>query len=184
MLKKIKTLFILLFVFILITGCSKDNTSENKTNDQPQKVQTNEVKQNTESEVATDESATKESSSDDQEDKPKYITEEDFNKKYKKDPEEKQYKDGKFELADGSIIKADDYSYGESDIFDYASAIFKNGTLVHLQIETDKSQEEIEEGLGITFNDGNTVIENRIGYEINFDETFLDENISVFPNEW
>ena len=35
-----------------------------------------------------------------------------------------QYPNGKFELKDGTVINADDYSYLGGETFDYASAIF------------------------------------------------------------
>lgn len=108
-----------------------------------------------------------------------------FNRKFKQDPDENQYPEGKFQLKDGSIVNADNFNYSENNIFDYASVIFKDGELAHIQVDTESSIEEIENGIGIPFKDAR-VEEYKFGggYEIIFDETFADENIKVFPNEW
>ena len=117
-----------------------------------------------------------------------FLTKDEFNKRFKLDPNEKQYENGKFQLKDGSIINADYLVYGESNIFSSASTIFFQGKLVHLQVETDKSLEEILKGLGITTTKDTKVEtkdwEDTFVHEITFDTTFLDSNIAVFPNEW
>ncbi|MCM3730086.1 hypothetical protein M3196_00180 [Fictibacillus nanhaiensis] len=111
------------------------------------------------------------------------ITKDEFNQKFKFEVEEEQYENGKFELADGSTINADYFSYGENELFVYALAIFHEGKLSDIQFETEKSQEEVAEALGISFENA-TVEENNYGFEVNFDETFNESNISVYPNEW
>jgi len=107
---------------------------------------------------------------------------------FKLDSEEKQYPNGKFQLKGGSIVNADFLMYGENDLFDYASAIFYQGKLVHLQVETNKPAEEVFEGLGITPTKDVTVETKDWGetlvHDITFDKTFNDSNIAVFPNEW
>jgi phage terminase small subunit len=117
-----------------------------------------------------------------------FLTKDEFNKQFKLDSSEKQYENGKFQLKDGSTINADYLTYGESELFTYAIATFYQGKLVHLQVETDKSLEEIFKGLGITptkdikvetQNWGDTFV-----HDITLDKTFDDSNIAVFPNEW
>ena len=46
-----------------------------------------------------------------------------------------QYPNGKFELKDGTVINADDYCYLGGETFDYASAIFLDGEIAHLQLD-------------------------------------------------
>lgn len=111
------------------------------------------------------------------------ITLEEFNQKFKQDPEETQYPNGKFELKDGSIINADYLMYGENDLFYFAIAIFHEGKLVAIQMETDKSLEEIEKGMGIKFPNG-TAAPYAHGYEVNFNIKFYEDNIVRYPNEW
>ncbi|GGJ73211.1 urease accessory protein UreE [Anoxybacillus voinovskiensis] len=116
-----------------------------------------------------------------------FLTKDEFNKRFKLDSSEKQYDNGKFQLKDGSTINADYLTYGKSELFTYAVAIFYQGRLVHLQVETDKLLEEILKGLGVTAtkdtkvetqNWGNTFI-----HDITFDKIFDESNIAVFPNE-
>jgi hypothetical protein len=111
------------------------------------------------------------------------ITKDEFNQKFKFEVEEEQYEHGKFELSDGSTVNADYFSYGENELFVYALATFFEGKLADIQFETDKSQEEVAESLGISFENA-TVEENNYGFEVNFNDMFLDSNISVYPNEW
>ncbi|MGM0973429.1 MAG: hypothetical protein ACQEW2_10745 [Bacillota bacterium] len=111
------------------------------------------------------------------------LTVDEFNNRFKLDEEEEQYPNGKFELKDGSVVNADSYSYGESDLFDYAIGIFHEGNVAHLQIETQNTVEEFANALGITL-DNAEVVPNKFGFEIIFDHKFSDENISVFPDEW
>ncbi|WP_432199222.1 hypothetical protein [Anoxybacillus gonensis] len=116
-----------------------------------------------------------------------FLTKDEFNKRFKLDPNEKQYENGKFQLKDGSIINADYLVYGESNIFSSASTIFYQGKLVHLQVETDKSLEEILKGLGITTTKDTKVETQNWGdtfvHDITLDKTFDESNIAVFPNE-
>lgn len=111
------------------------------------------------------------------------ITKDEFNQKFKFEAEEEQYENGKFELSDGSTVNADYFSYGENELFVYALATFFEGKLADIQFETDKSQDEVAEALGISFENAN-VEENNYGFEVNFNEQFHDSNISVYPNEW
>lgn len=117
-----------------------------------------------------------------------FLTKDEFNKRFKLDPNEKQYENGKFQLKDGSTINADYLTYSESELFTYATAIFYQGKLVHLQVETNKSLEEILKGLGITTTKDTKVETQNWGdtfvHEITFDKKFLDSNIAVYPNEW
>ncbi|MGZ0084601.1 hypothetical protein ACWNXI_03200 [Caldibacillus thermoamylovorans] len=117
-----------------------------------------------------------------------FLTKDEFNKMFKLDPNEKQYENGKFQLKDGSIINADYLVYGESNIFSSASAIFYQGKLVHLQVETDKSLEEILKGLGITTTKDTKVETQNWGdtfvHDITFDKKFDISNIDVLPSEW
>lgn len=111
------------------------------------------------------------------------ITVDEFNAKFKLDEEEEQYPNGKFQLKDGTIVNADSYNYGESDLFDYAMAIFFEGKLAHLQLETKERVGYISKGLGVDLSNARLET-NKIGYEIIFNETFSDQNIAIFPNEW
>ncbi|MED3691318.1 hypothetical protein P4534_21360 [Peribacillus butanolivorans] len=108
-----------------------------------------------------------------------------FNARFKQDSEEKQYPNGKFQLKDGSIVNADKFNYEGNSMFDYATVIFFEGQIAHMQVDTESSIEDIEKGLGISFKDAR-VEEYKYGkgYEVIFNETFADENISVLPNEW
>lgn len=113
-----------------------------------------------------------------------FISTNEFNSKYKKDPNETQFNEGKFELMDGSIVHADLFSYKKSAMFDYATAIFYEDELVSLQLETTLSIKEIESMLGMKF-EGIAIYEpNRIGYQITFNSMFHESNISVYPYEW
>lgn len=115
----------------------------------------------------------------------KSLTVDEFNKKFDQDPEEEQFPNGKYQLKDGSIVKADSYSYRESTIFDYATVTFFKGKIAHLQMDTKSSIESIEKGLGISLKDARIEkYKYGNGYEVIFDETFSDENIARFPNEW
>lgn len=111
------------------------------------------------------------------------ITFAEFDKAFERDPEEKEYIDGPFILKDGTTKNADFISYVGGDLFEYASAIFYEGKLVHTQMETSATIDELEKGLGITFDDSVKVEPYLSGYEITWDETFADENIKLFPFE-
>lgn len=113
-----------------------------------------------------------------------FISTEEFNSMFKKDEEEQQFKDGKLQLMDGTIVKADFYSYGLSAIFEYATAIFYKGELASLHLVTTLGVEEIESALGMTFDEIALVEENETGYQITFDSMFHESNISVYPYEW
>ncbi|RFU60519.1 hypothetical protein, partial [Peribacillus glennii] len=112
------------------------------------------------------------------------ITFAEFDKKYTKDSQEKQWPVGLFEFKNGTKINADLLFYSASDIFDYASVIVYEGKIAHMQLETVNSIDEIEKGLGISFSDDVIVDPNRVGFDIIFNEKFKDENIARFPNEW
>ncbi|WP_110928753.1 hypothetical protein [Bacillus massiliglaciei] len=112
------------------------------------------------------------------------ITFSQFDAKYKRDSESESYMDGLFLLKDDSKVNADYIQYLGLEAFDYASAIFYEGKLVNLKIESTKSIEDVEKEIGITFTDDIRIDPTRIGYEINFDERFLTDNIKRFPNEW
>jgi hypothetical protein len=113
-----------------------------------------------------------------------FITPDEFNSMFKKDEDATQFKDGKFELMDGSIVIADYFAYGTSYVFDYALATFYEGELANLQLDTTVSIEEIEEALGMKFDEIALVEKNQTGYFITFDSMFHETNISVYPFEW
>ncbi|MGG3941515.1 hypothetical protein ABEV54_08770 [Peribacillus psychrosaccharolyticus] len=112
------------------------------------------------------------------------VTADDFNAMFTQESEEK-FPNGKYELKDGTIINADTFSYVSSDFFDYANVVFFDGKIAHMQIESKSSIEEIEQGIGVSF-EGARIEEFKFGtgYEIIFNEKFADENIAVYPNEW
>lgn|GEM_PF-4411782 len=116
------------------------------------------------------------------------MTKDEFNKRFKLDPYEKQYENGKFQLKDGSTVNADYLTYSESELFTYATAIFYQGKLVHLQVETDKSLEEILKGTEITTTKDTKVETQSWGdtfvHDITLDKIFDDSNIDVLPSEW
>jgi hypothetical protein len=111
------------------------------------------------------------------------VTFQEFDGRYTRDPDEKQYINGVFILKDGTTASADYISYIDGDIFDYASVIFYKGKLAHIQMETTAPIEEIETAFGMTFGDNVIIDPNYVGFEIIFDETFADENIHRFPFE-
>ncbi|KOR78794.1 hypothetical protein AM232_10195 [Bacillus sp. FJAT-21352] len=88
-------------------------------------------------------------------------------------------------MKDGSIVNADKLNYGENDVFDYASVISYEGKIAQMQIDTESSIENIEKGLGVSF-ENYTVEPNKFGsgYEVIFNDTFADNNLAVLPNEW
>lgn len=116
---------------------------------------------------------------------PTRMTLSEFNAKFKQDPEETQYQNGKFQLKDGSVVNADYLSYSENDTFDYAIAIFYEGNLADIQIETSLNEDELEKSLGVSFEGENTVVvPYKYGYEVTFDSRFNEGNIAIYPNEW
>jgi hypothetical protein len=104
---------------------------------------------------------------------------------FKQIPEETQYPNGKFQLKDGSIVYADKLNFGKNYVFDYASVIFFEGKIAHMQVDTDSSIEDIDMGLGVSF-ENYTVEPYKFGsgYEVIFNDTFADDNLAVLPNEW
>ncbi|MGD6897081.1 hypothetical protein [Bacillus infantis] len=114
---------------------------------------------------------------------PAKINKADFEAKFSLDTDETQYNDGKFQMGNGTKVQADYLFYSDDEVFDYASAIFHEGVLVDIQVETTVSIEELEKGLGVSFSEAK-VNPYKYGYEINFDEAFAEGNISVYPNEW
>lgn len=114
---------------------------------------------------------------------PLEITKAIFDAKFSLDKDETQYNSGKFQLGDGTVVQADYLFYSDNEVFDYASAIFQEGVLVDIQVETAATVEELEKGLGVSFSEA-SVNPYKFGYEINFDDAFAEGNISVYPNEW
>jgi hypothetical protein len=112
------------------------------------------------------------------------LTTEEFNSMFKKKSDETQYKDGKFELMDGTLVKADFYSYGVSALFEYATAVFYKEELASLQLITTVGINQIEEALSMNFEEIALVEPTENGYRIIFDSMFHDTNISVYPYEW
>ncbi|MFD5853892.1 hypothetical protein ACFWGC_27640 [Cytobacillus pseudoceanisediminis] len=189
-LKFSKVLSVGILSVILLAACGEEESSETKESTKSTKSTAGEhiveeKEQDTEETVSIvqDTEKSKEESKSTNVPLKTTITVEEFNSKFKLDDEEVQYPNGKFELKDGSIINADSYSYGESDLFDYALGTFYEGKAAHLQIETQKTAEEFANALGVTL-DNTKVVPNKFGFEIIFDPKFSDENISVFPSEW
>jgi hypothetical protein len=112
------------------------------------------------------------------------LTTEEFNSMFEKKADETQYKDGKFELMDGTIVEADFYSYGVSALFEYATAVFYKEELASLQLITTVGIKQIEDKLGMKFDEIALVEPTENGYRIIFDSMFHDTNISVYPYEW
>lgn len=157
---------------LLLVACGDKEGPVKKTTAEPQTT-TEIVKEVTE-EVSVAPKEKKEKST---------MTYVDFDKKYDQDPDEEKYVNGVFILKSGEVVNADYIIYSNSDIFDYASAIFRKGELVALQLDTKSSIEDIEKDLGISFNAETIVDPTRSGFEIIFDKTFDDENIERFPFE-
>lgn len=112
------------------------------------------------------------------------LTTEEFNSMFKKKADETQYIGGKFELMDGTVVQADFYSYEVSALFEYATAVFYKGELASLQLITTVGINQIEEALGMKFDENALVEPTENGYQIIFDSMFHDTNISVYPYEW
>ncbi|WP_409293866.1 hypothetical protein V1498_11820 [Peribacillus sp. SCS-26] len=111
------------------------------------------------------------------------ITFAEFDTKFERDPDMESYPKGVFQLSDGSKVNADYIQYREGGYFDYASAIFFEGKLASLQLETEATLGDVKAGLGVDLT--NAVVEERpIGYEITFDDRFAESNIAIYPNEW
>jgi hypothetical protein len=169
------TIFLIFLLFVV--GCS--NESEQGANDN---VNQEEVGESTSEQV--EEKA--ELSEQEVIELPErsFVTLEEFNQLFEQDPEEEQWIDGKFQLADESIVYADYLSYGKSDLFEHATTIFYGGKLAYIQLESKFPPEVFLSSLSIT-QDQNAAIEpNPNGYEITFDDKFHEKNISIYPNEW
>ena len=119
----------------------------------------------------------------------KPITKTEFNERFELDSEEAQYEDGNFIFKDGSTATADYLQYKESDIFNYAMAIFENGELASIQIES-------KEGIGkdkvleeLVLQKKNVIIEqSEIGkktgiYDIVINEKYKEGNVQRYPFE-
>jgi hypothetical protein len=178
-------ILVVLFIIGSVTGNS-DNEQQAQPASKPKDVQEEKKTEDTQEKQQNKQQQTKKDTEQQTTNKT-FLTKDKFNKLFKLDPNEKQYENGMFQLKDGSTINADYLTYGESELFTYATATFYQGKLVHLQVETDKSLEEILKGLGITTtkdikvetqNWGDTFV-----HDITLDKTFDDSNIAVFPNE-
>jgi hypothetical protein len=113
-----------------------------------------------------------------------FITPEEFHSLFKKNADEAQYPEGKFQLMDGTVVNADFFSYSHSSIFEYATAIFYEGELASLFVETTVGIKQIESTLGMKF-EGIAMVEPTLnGYQITFHSMFHDSNIAVYPFEW
>jgi len=115
------------------------------------------------------------------------LTLEDFNNRYELDTEYSDpYKDGKFELKDGSIVLADWYFYLDGETFEYASATFLDGQLVQAQLELKDgvTKENVLSELGLSEVGNYDLNESTNIVNVIIDERFEDANISRFPNEW
>lgn len=117
------------------------------------------------------------------------ITKEEFNTKFELDNEETQYENGKFIFADGSITTADYLQYKESDLFDYAMAVFENSKLASIQIESKKgiNKDKVLEELGL-HQKAVIVEQSEIGkktgiYDIVVDKKYKEGNVKRYPFE-
>lgn len=179
-------------LLIIASACSSEESANNSIAEKEEPVQTEE-KENKSTQVNAEkndtvekkiiEVETTEVEESNKELMKSEITLEEFDEKFVKDAEEEQYPNGKFQLKDGTIAQADYFNYGENELFYYASAIFFDGKLAKIQLETEATQQEVEESLGVKFGDKVLVEENRIGYEITFNETFHESNIKIYPFE-
>ncbi|USK59193.1 hypothetical protein [Peribacillus asahii] len=157
-----KVIYSAALVSLLLAGCGSEEVKQDEAAPAPTKV-----KEPSKAEVKLE------------------ITFAEFDKKYERDPEYDSYPDGLFQLKDGTKLNADYISYVDDDgFFDYASAIFYDGKLANLKIETTKSAAEVEAGLGIKSTDGVKIDPTRVGFEITFDDRFATDNIDRFSNEW
>jgi hypothetical protein len=153
-----KYLLLIILIIILATACTKNEIDKTDENDVIQVINANQIKIS--------------------------LTTDEFNSMFKKKADETQYKDAMFELMDGTRVKADFFSYEASALFEYATAVFYKGELVSLQVITTVGINQIEEGLGMNFEEIALVEPTGNGYRIIFDSMFHDTNISVYPYEW
>lgn len=181
-----KALISIGFAALVLTACSESEETQEPAHVQSE-PEVEETKQEETVDVVkeTEEKAKEEVEEIKEETLPVKITLNDFNAKYKQDDEETQYQNGKFQLRDGTVVTADYLMYSENDTFDYAIAVFHEGTLADIQIETSLTDAKLEKSLGVSFSGKNTVVKPyQFGYEITFDSKFDDDNIAVYPNEW
>ncbi|MHC0038005.1 hypothetical protein [Pseudoneobacillus sp. C159] len=166
--KKWYTMIFLIFLFVV--GCSNET----------KQVATDSAIQERENEESTSET---ESVVQEVEDR-YFISLEEFNQLFEQDSKEEQFIDGKFQMADGTIVYADYFRYGKSDLFDYATAIFYGGKLAHIELETTTTPEEFLSSLRITQDQNAAIDPSPNGFKINFDDKFHEKNVSVYPTEW
>jgi hypothetical protein len=175
-----KLYFMIFLIFLLLVGCS--NESEQDANDN---VNQEKLAGETTSEPVEEkaEPAEQEVIENDLPER-SFITLEEFDQLFEQDAKEEQWIDGKFQLADNSIVYADYLSYGKSDLFDYATTIFYGGKLAYIQLETKIPAEVFLSSLSITQDQNASIEPNPNGFEITFDDKFHEKNISIYPNEW
>jgi hypothetical protein len=113
-----------------------------------------------------------------------FISKDEFNSKYDKHREEKQFENADFQLMDGTRVKADFFSYEPSALFEYATAIFYKDELAFLYLETTLGIEQIQSILDMKFDEIALVEPLGHGYHITFDSMFHETNIGVYPYEW
>lgn len=169
---------------ITIFGCSSTENAEKESVSQPA-VGIEENEQESNVVIVEDEEYSAEEQEKSEAIKP--ITKQEFDSKFKRDPDEKQYENGKTELKDGTVLNVDEIVYSNGESFDYVITTFFEGNLVHMQVETSKSTEEALNGLGLSENDYVRIkpSPSMTGiFDVVFDERFADENIAVFPSEW
>jgi hypothetical protein len=177
-LKKLYLMIVLMF--LALVGCS--NASEQEATDSVN--QEMEVEESASEPVEENAEPSEDEVVENKLPERSFITLEEFDQLFEKDPAEEQWIDGKFQLADDTIVYADYLSYGKSDLFDYATTIFYGGKLAYIQLETNFPPEVILSSLSIT-QDQNAAIEpNPNGFEITFDDKFHEKNITTYPFEW
>lgn len=167
---------------LAVTGCSSEESAETEPVTQPD-VNITEEKQPEDSGTAKE--VIEDENTDEKESIP--ITKEEFDSKFKRDPDEPQYEGGKTELKDGTVLNVDEIVYSNDESFDYLIATFYEDKLVHLQVETSISTEESLSGIGLSENDYTRIkpSPHMTGiFDVVIDERFADENIAVFPSEW
>ncbi|WP_019241360.1 MULTISPECIES: hypothetical protein [Bacillus] len=174
--KKITGFMGALLLFLLIAGCSAEPAEKQEpdivTEEEPEKEEVTEpikVEQAEEIKPAPP--------------SPPIVNFANFDKANKRDTEEKVYMDGLFILENGERVTADYIMYADGAYYEYASAIFSEGKLARIKLETSATIGDIEKGLGITFDDSIKVDATRIGYEIIFNPTFDSNNIYRYPFE-
>jgi hypothetical protein len=179
--KKMKKLYLMIvLIFLALVGCS--NESEQGAADH--ESQETEVEKNASEPIEENAKPSEEELVETKLPERSFITLEEFDQLFEQDPSEEQWIDGKFQLADDTIVYADYLSYGKSDLFDHATTIFYGGKLAYIQLETNFPPEVVLSSLSIT-QDQNAAIEpNPNGFEITFDDKFHEKNINIYPFEW